>query len=736
LKTNYICCIILAALSLTGLSKAAAQSISDASHPPFPNFHASQAFGTDPGCAMASPEKLTVVFGDVNNDGKLDMFCTSGQFLFGAGDGSFVAGAYNGALAASDAVLTDINADGNLDLVEVYENSGFTARFGNGTGGFGPAATYSIPDVREVQIGAGDFNGDGFKDFVTIGDNGVWLLKGKEDGGFADPVLALNIPGVLANNFLVADINGDSNPDIVAGTSHGFAIIFGNGDGTFRQPVVYSPFAYPLAPSIALADINGDGYLDILCSEFEIEGSVDIFPGQAGGTFGAPYNVPLPSYLDIAVGDLNGDGIPDLIGNSVWVAYGLGGGQFSAAVEFTPNGSGDSSAVFVAPLRSPEVLDIVDYYSYTPISVLLNNGKGEFKIGVTTPLLTGLSCPTELDFNNDGIPDLGFIENGTSFLVEYGTGKVSEPFTAGPAIAIPQQSGFTVECPSNFADINGDGIPDMVIPETDNVNSTGLFYPFFGTGNGNFRVGKAFAFPSSPYGGIYLLDVNGDRKADAIVPSLNQIWFGNGNGSFSNPVTLINDLPVNSGISDIVSADLNGDGKPDLAIQDSNEPITFLLLSQPSGGFAQSSVPDCDGATCFDTYLIALGDLNGDGIPDLALGPGQNANNIEVFLNDGQGQFTYAAELQAGNTSLAEDTYPILVDCNGDGLRDVALSDGANVAVFTNFGNMTFSPAQWFGQNGSGPYFGNWHGQPAGAGKPDMMMPGSGKITMLVNETK
>jgi hypothetical protein len=640
-----ICFFVVAASLLIQLSKADAQSFSDAgAHPRLPSFRASQAFGTDPGCAMVSPERLNVVFGDVNNDGNLDMFCTSGQFLFGTGNGDFVTGDYNGALAASDALLTDINADGKVDLVEVNEGSGFSTRLGTGTGGFGPPTSYPISGFNGVGIGAGFFYGDGVEDFVTIDNEGVWLLRGRGNGLFDEPVLALNVSGALETNFLVADVNADGNPDIVAGTKYGFAIILGNGNGTFQQPVIYSPFTYPHAPSIALADVNGDGYLDVLCSDFETEGSVVIFPGQAGGTFGAPYKVPLPSYMDIAVGDVNGDGIPDLIGNSVYVAYGLGGGRFSAAVEFTPGGSGNSSAVFLAPLRAPGVLDIVAYYSYTPISVLLNNGKGEFRIGVTTPLPTGLSCPAQLDFNNDGIPDLGFIENGTSFVVEYGTGNVSAPFRAGPSVEIPQQSGFTVECPSNFADLNGDGIPDMLIPEIDNVNSTGVFYPFFGTGNGNFRAGKPVTFPGPQYGSIYILDLDEDGKADAITPSTNQIWHGNGNGTFINPTTLITDLPVNSGISDVVWADLNRDGKPDLAVQDSNQPITFFLLSQPSGGFMQTSVSDCDGTTCFDPYLIAVGDLNGDGLPDLALGPGLGANNVEVFLNDGQGQFTYAAE--------------------------------------------------------------------------------------------
>jgi hypothetical protein len=112
-------------------------------------------------------------------------------------------------------------------------------------------------------------------------------------------------------------------------------------------------------------------------------------------------------------------------------------------------------------LRSEKVLDIIANNAFDNISVLLNKGNGSFIEGITVPFPSNIECGTELDFNNDGIEDLGFVQ-GKDFIIEYGTGKVKEPFTAGPVSVLPAETGYTFNCPSNPGDLNGDGIPDML----------------------------------------------------------------------------------------------------------------------------------------------------------------------------------------------------------------------------------------------------------------------------------
>ena len=125
--------------------------------------------------------------------------------------------------------------------------------------------------------------------------------------------------------------------------------------------------------------------------------------------------------------------------------------------------------------------------------------------------------------------------------------------------------------------------------------------------------------------------------------------------------------------------------------------------------------------------------VNGDGYPDLVLG--SELSNMGLYLNDGKGTFTFAEELTLGG-SLSVSA-PIVIDLNGDGKMDIAVSDGGDIGVLTNAGNLEFRQAEYFGQTSGEYYFGNWHGQSSTAGKPDIMMPQSNGFTvMLLNETK
>ena len=475
--------------------------------------------------------------GDINNDGIPDIVCSSGQFLFGKGDGSFILSPEYPDLISGDFAISDINGDGNADIVataRTVDGWGFNVALGNGNGTFRAPTFYGIDDSEALYIAVGDFNGDAIPDAVTVADQGVWLLTGRSDGTFDQPVLV--DPGVANYNyrFRAFDMNRDGKLDLVVTVQGAISILFGNGDGTFQPPVTY-PTPIPGA-FVTVADINSDGYPDVLCSSTSGYDVVTIFLGGPGGTLGIPYNVPIPNYEDIEVGDVNGDGIPDLVSDSVYIAYGKGNGEFTKPVYF-PVGFGgaigNASQVVLANLRSGKLPDIITNNAFVNISVLLNAGNGSYIEGIKTAIPTGLSCPTQLDYNNDGIQDLGFIENGTSFTVLYGTGKSGAPFATGPSTAIPQQSGYSVMCPSNPGDINGDGIPDLIVPEVNSTATSTILYPLFGIGDGKFRAGKPINL-TGDYTWVDLVDVNADGKADLITPNFNQVWYGNGDGTFSN----------------------------------------------------------------------------------------------------------------------------------------------------------------------------------------------------------
>jgi hypothetical protein len=694
---------------------------------PEPSFYARRDYGINEGCAS------TVLFavGDINNDGIPDIVCSGGQFLLGRGDGTFTLSPEYNDLDGSGLALLDLNGDGNLDIISLNQDAfpqwGFKVAFGNGDATFGTATFYPIADVESRSLAIGDFNGDGIPDAVTVADQGVWLMTGQGKGIFNAPVLAAASIGAYPNSkFEAADINKDGKLDLVVSTLGGFAVLFGNGDGTFQAPVDYSnPYG---GPSITIADINSDGYLDIICSSTQNDGVITIFLGEAGGKFGKPYRFAIDNYEDVEVGDVNGDGIPDLVSDAVSIAYGLGKGKFSTPVSFAIPGG--ATSLVLAHLRNKKDLDIVTNDAFAVVSVLLNKGNGSYIEGSTTPLPSGLGCEVQADFNQDGISDFGFIQNGTGFLMEFGTGKVKAPFSTGPSTAIPQNSGYSTGCPA-VGDLNGDGIPDVVIPEINAAGTTTLLYPFFGTGNGNFTVGAPFTL-SGANSDVVLADVNGDGKADLATPALNELWYGNGDGTFQAPVQLETDL--SGAISEVVAADLNGDGITDLVVQMAEGGGTVAVESNGSGGETQTIVSDCSRSACFFTFYVGVGDLNGDGYPDLVIG-NDELGVMGLYLNNGSGGFTTAPEIRV--PSLLAATFPQVLDVNGDGLNDLIVGDGTDICIMANIGNLEYRQPVLLGQTtGGNYYFGNWHGQSATSGLPDIVMPTSDSVTMLINETK
>ncbi len=682
-----------------------------------PEFYARREYGNNKGC-----ESGPFAVGDINDDGIPDIVCAGGQFLFGKGDGTFYLSPDYPTLSGRDVTLLDLNGDGVLDMISLnnLKNWGFKIAFGNGNGTFGVPTFYEIPDIESSHLVVGDFNGDGIPDSVTVADQGVWLMAGKGDGVFNNP--SLMVPGVgdPFTVFAAADMNGDGRLDLVVAASSGVAVIFGNGDGTFQTPVNYTG-TYS-GCNITVADINSDGFPDVICASTSNDAAITIFLGEAGGKLRKPYSFPLTNYEYVVVGDVNGDGIPDLVSDSVYVAYGLGKGRFSNPVYFsTASNAIYGTGITLGHLRNNKELDIVAGDTFDRATVLLNKGNGTFVEGLTSSIPSGFACSVQADFNGDGIPDLAY-QNGSTFSILYGTGKLSAPFEPGLTTALAESG-----CPSNAADINGDGILDVMLSIPNGHGLITEFLPLLGVGNGTFVPGAPITVSSD--GTVYLVDVNGDGKVDYIDLVTNTVAYGNGNGTFQTPVQFVN--YSGSALTDVAWADLNGDGKLDFVVQEEDGIATYLLLSNGSGGFTQGGFGD----SYTDTLYVAIGDLNGDGIPDLLLGSA--LNTMALYINDGKGNFTFNQTLPM--PGLLEAFAPTILDLNGDGLPDIAVADGGDIGVLVNEGNLKFSEPLYFGQiqGTNALYYGNWHGQAAGAGRPDIVMPSSGgSLVMLPNETK
>jgi hypothetical protein len=249
--------------------------------------------------------------------------------------------------------------------------------------------------------------------------------------------------------------------------------------------------------------------------------------------------------------------------------------------------------------------------------------------------------------------------------------------------------------PIVVGDFNGDGIPDIA-----GVGGEGCFGGpcvdaaagvVLGDGKGNFTpVANLDLGPSLETFSVAVGDFNGDGKLDLAVGGyIGQTYsittlLGNGDGTFTNKGS----VATGGAFQTFVVGDFNGDGIQDLAVANTTADIVTILLGNGDGTFTASTA--AISSTGDNPVAIAVGDFNGDGIPDLAVGndpQGGGSGSLTILLGNGGGTFTAAASptTTSGVNSIA------IADFNGDGFEDIAVSDGITLTLLKGNGNGTFA---------------------------------------------
>ncbi len=201
---------------------------------------------------------------DVNADGKLDIV-TAGAVFLGKGDGTFGPEIdFDAGPAPISLVVGDFNGDGKVDLLmgnyasQSGGGQGLRLLLGNGDGTFQAPVNFDPALSNVLDVVAGDFNGDGKLDLAETELGGITsLLFGNGDGTFQAPI-------TLASNFNVnaaIDLNGDGKLDLAGIADGQVQVLLGNGDGTFRDPVHYAAGNVPIFAFSG--DFNGDGKADL-----------------------------------------------------------------------------------------------------------------------------------------------------------------------------------------------------------------------------------------------------------------------------------------------------------------------------------------------------------------------------------------------------------------------------------------------------------------------------------------
>ncbi len=349
------------------------------------------------------------------------------------------------------------------------------------------------------------------------------------------------------------------------------------------------------------------------------------------------------------------------------------------------------------------------------------------------------------DFNGDGRSDLAIVNVGAN------TVSVLLNTTTAGATALsfaPQQTFAVGNLPFKVAvgDFNGDGKPDLVVTNADDdtvsvlLNTTAA-----GATTPSFAPQQTFATGGFP-DGVAVGDFNGDGKPDLVVANrlddtvsvlLNTTAMGATIPSFAPRQT----FAAGAEPSPVAVGDFNGDGKSDLAIvNESANTVSVLLNTTPAGATAPSFAGQQTFATGTTPGSVAVGDFNGDGIPDLAI-IDQHDDTASVLLNTTPAGATTPSFAPRQTFPTGHSPGPVVVgDFNGDGSPDLAVvnESASTVSVLLNTTPAGATTPGFAGQQtfatGTGPAsvaVGDFNGD----GSPDLAVANdpSNTVSVLLN---
>ena len=286
----------------------------------------------------------------------------------------------------SNVAIGDLNGDSKPDLATA--NSGgntVSVLLNQGGGGFAGKrdnATGRLP----VSVAIGDLNGDGKADMATANLNAqsVSVLLNKGDGSFE--TRRDYATGSTSVDVVIGDLDGDGKPDLVTANQIGnsVSVLLNRGGGSFGASVNYSTGSFAI--SVAIGDLNGDGKQDLATANFE-NSTASVLLNRGDGTFRTRHDLLTgEDPVSIAIGDLNGDGAPELMTANddfrsetytVAVFINKGSGVFEGKRNYVTGRR--PSWVAIGDMNGDGKPDLVTANGYAnTVSVLLNRGKGGF----------------------------------------------------------------------------------------------------------------------------------------------------------------------------------------------------------------------------------------------------------------------------------------------------------------------------------------------------------------------
>ena len=530
----------------------------------------------------------------------------------------------------------------------------------------GPSSFSLGSDVFDVEVL--DTNGDGMLDVLATGvaDGGggqLWCLLGSGDGQLQ--LHRSSLMGAVAGDFVTTDLDGDGHLDCIVADrgAHELLVALGAGDGSFE--VVDRLRVADQPDSVRLADLNGDGRddLTVLCSGEDVVQV--LLADDSGSWLDAVRIYDGRDLVAMAIVETNADGVPDCVvldagPNAFQLLNGQGDGTF-ALVESIP-AEPETLAFTMGDLDQDGHADLVsvnDLRDAPMLSRRSGDGRGGFGSPVHQTLASRPRWIELHDVDRDQQQDAVVI--GESVALYLGDGAGGQ--VLGPSVMNERDtSAFTL------ADLDANGVDDLIMAGEP-------FGPMLGQTDGDLTVMRRSLDGSfvdyrriEPLDDVLRSDVqdlNGDGIEDLVIVT----WYGYQSYTGSSDVGLEDQgfVPFESLCVRAEFADVNGDGRNDILTSVVFEPFLRCYLSSPDGGF----VPAPNIEVEFPMDHVAVGDLNGDRIPDI-LYRDFFSPDYSVVLGYGFGWFSTPIPLGLiGSDPLDCE----LIDLDGDGVMEIVVLD-------------------------------------------------------------
>ncbi len=573
---------------------------------------------------------------DVDKNGALDIITANGSLFaepnrlyLNAGGASFTesVGVFDDFPMdwSNEIAVGDANGDTNVDVV--FGNNGFGGGgvdrlfLGDGTGNFSGASLPVFRATRDIELA--DVDGDTDLDVIVMAENSGQedvLLLNDGSASWTDASAQLGSGFDIAWDMDVDDIDQDGDVDVVIGvTGPSDRLLMNDGSGVFTDVTNPGmPEDRDLTEDVALADVDGDGDLDAYLANY-LNDSVDrLWENIGSGVFvdataNLPVLDPVPDSHGVAFGDWDGDGDQDLLvaNEGKNRAYRNDGtGVFSYAPGDTPS-------------------DLLDTYDVVTGDL---DGDGD----------------TDAVVANDGFWDQVYLNDGS--------GDFSNSI-----LSLPQDSLATQSLA--LGDLDGDGDLDLARGFRSNTSDDALL----NDGSAIFSAAPTLTTNTNFTFAMAMLDVEPDGDADVLI--------GKSNGDELRRSNLPVGFEAGAGLPQINAftkgfaiEDMDGDGDPDVVAAVDEFTLTNILYRNEGGGvFSDASsvfTPEVDDSTC-----VAVGDLDGDGDPDILIG---NQEQSRVLFELGP-QLAWGAVPRIGKLT----TFDLYADPNDGWLLALSLGTGS-----------------------------------------------------------